>query len=152
MSLQNTQVGAREWVHVWNVGEGNERVRSWVSRTLTSRLSCHWPHWTHVTLTAPSTIPTAIPICPPFKPISHQRSDTITPLLYFTFCRHWEENWVWEIDNDIYRKMLGKGKIDCQWGIMAGDGYWILHKNWRDLKADIREPRKYTQCQLRELN
>lgn len=63
------------------------------------------PNITHVTPTLPHK-PPAIALCLPFNPISHQHSDTISPLLYFTFSRHWEEDWgkQMKIDKEIWCK------------------------------------------------
>lgn len=53
--------------------------------TLTSSLSFS-RHTKRMSLPLfPPTNPPAIALCLPFNPISHQRSDTISPLLYFTF-------------------------------------------------------------------
>lgn len=66
-------------------GMGGRDGRAWVAWNPHIFPVLQSPHKTHVTPTLPPTNPPAIALCLPFNPISHQRSDTISPLLYFTF-------------------------------------------------------------------
>lgn len=145
MSLQNTQVCVHTRMRVSSCGNcGNREWEGQItSRTLTSCLACHWPHWRHVSLAAHSTIPPAIPISPP-SDLSHIKALIQSPL--FSILRfaesekrtEWEKN-IQHIQNDV---RIGQKRVPVR-----NNGRRILnsYKNSRDLEAEKRRTWMYME-------